>query len=132
MIEIDKESSRVRVGRVPRPDHLILQQVSGLRSSRRVLGRRVAGWTGARGETRDAIFELDSWTLRFFMIDVSGCRPGGIALIQPDLIEAASWDQRALRIAIAHVEVLSEPDIDVGRTELDPKHLPSRPRSTLH
>jgi uncharacterized protein YrrD len=87
----------------------VSEEVRSLRSSRQVMGCDVAAWTGALGTTGDAVIETDSWLLLFLVVDAGNWCPGGVVLIQPQLVESAQWEERTIDVAVAHVEVLTSP-----------------------
>jgi hypothetical protein len=70
-----------------------------VRSSHEVLGCAVSGWNRTIGRADDAIFETDSWVLRYFLIDGGALCKGAVVLIPPALIEDARWEERALLVA---------------------------------
>jgi hypothetical protein len=87
----------------------VREDVGGLRSSRHVMGCDVAAWTGALGTAEDAVIEMDSWLLLFLVVDAGEWCPGGVVLVQPQLVTSAKWEEGTIDVAITHVEALTSP-----------------------
>jgi hypothetical protein len=105
--EIDIEEGVITVARLSASSIELAESRDYLRSSRDVIGCNVSGWSGAIGRTEDAIFETDSWELRFLLIDASELCNGAVVLLQPGLIDEVRWEQSSLHAAVTRLEVLS-------------------------
>jgi hypothetical protein len=114
---IDVDEGCLLVDRLPVAGAVCVPQLQSLRSLRQMLDCDVAGWTGAIGRTEDVVYDIDSWALRFLLIDAGIWRPDTVVLICPNLIDEAHWDRQSLRIAVTHREVLEMPDMDVESAE---------------
>lgn len=110
--DIDAEEGCVLVGCLSPRDCASAAPHRNIRSSHEVLGCAVSGWNGAIGCTEDAIFETDSWVLRFLLIDGGGLCNGAVVLLQPALIDEVAWDEGLLRVTDSGVAVLSGDDAD--------------------
>jgi hypothetical protein len=110
--DIDAEEGCILVGRLSPRDCAPAAPHRNIRSSHEVLGCAVSGWNGTIGCTEDAIFETDSWVLRFLLINGAGLCNGAVVLLQPALIDELLWDEGSLRVTDPSVAVLCGDDAD--------------------
>lgn len=110
--EIDEEESCVLVDWLSPRDCASAAPHRNIKSWHEVLECSVSGWSGTIGRPEDAIFETDSWVLRFLLIDGGGSCNGAVVLLQSALIEQALWDEGSLRVADSPVAVLCGDDVD--------------------
>jgi hypothetical protein len=104
--EIDAEEGWIRVDQLSPRDCASAAPHRNVRSWHEVLGCAVSAWSGTIGSPTDAIFEIESWVLRFLLIDDGGLCNGAMVLLQPILIDEMLWDQSSLRVTSSSFTVL--------------------------
>jgi len=88
-----------------------------LRSAAEVKGYAVNGIDakeGRFGKVKDFLFDLDTWTLRYFVIDTIKYLPSKKVLISPEWVRSVDWAQREININITKDQVRSAPEYDTS------------------
>lgn len=83
-----------------------------LRSANEVDGYHIEAVDGAIGHVDDFIFDDESWSLRYFIVDTRDWLPGRHVLISTDWVERVSWGERKAYVALTRDEVRNSPEYD--------------------
>lgn len=88
-------------------------QVGGdvhLRSAREVRGYHIQGSDDAIGHVDDFIVDDATWGVRYLVIDTSNWWLGKKVLVSPDWIDAVSWEDRKVHVAMSRHAVKNSPE----------------------
>jgi hypothetical protein len=80
-----------------------------LRSSAEVIGYGVEARDGAIGHIHDLLFDPQSWTIRYAVVDTGHWLPGRQVLIAPQWLEHIDWAARRARVRATRAAVESSP-----------------------
>jgi hypothetical protein len=83
-----------------------------LRSASEVDGYHIEAVDGSIGHIDDFIFNDETWSLRYFVVDTRNWLPGRHVLISTDWVDRVSWEQRKAYVALTREEVRSSPEYD--------------------
>jgi hypothetical protein len=83
-----------------------------LRSLKSVLGFAATTAYNYIGELDDFLFDDQSWSVAYGVVDVGDWLLGRKALISPSAFEQVSRESHALRIGLSRQEIESSPDLD--------------------
>jgi uncharacterized protein YrrD len=64
-----------------------------LRSIQKVIGYHIQAQDGTLGHVEDFILDVDTWTIRYLIVNTNNWWPGKKILISPTWIESISWKQ---------------------------------------
>jgi uncharacterized protein YrrD len=70
---------------------------------------------GDIGSVDDVLFEDDSWTIRYLVVDTGKWLTGRKVLLSPVAVRDIAWGQRRLRVRFTREQVRSSPDIDTDK-----------------
>jgi len=88
-------------------------QVAGdvhLRSANEVRGYHIQGSDDAIGHVDDFIVDDETWGVRYLVIDTSNWWLGKKVLVSPDWIDAVSWEERKVHVAMSRDAVKNSPE----------------------
>lgn len=83
-----------------------------LRSANEVRGYRVKTLkddTGPFGHVEDFMFDIETWTLRYFVIDTTNFLPGKKVLISPEWVDSINWEQDEFNVRLSKDAIKSAP-----------------------
>jgi hypothetical protein len=86
--------------------------VCHLRSAREVRGYRIDATDGEIGHVEELIAEVETWILRYMVVDTRNWLPGRKVLVAPAWINGVSWSDRAVRVDLTRELVRASPEYD--------------------
>ncbi len=77
-------------------------------------GCKVAETDGELGEIKDFYFDIDDWTLRYFVVETGNWLRRRRVLIAPDAIDKPAFtaDRGELRVKLTQEQIRNSPDVD--------------------
>jgi uncharacterized protein YrrD len=81
-----------------------------LRSSHEVTGYHIQAENGEIGHVEDFIFDDESWTIRYLIVNTSNWWAGKKVLISPLWIEHVSWTERTVSVELTRETVKLAPE----------------------
>jgi hypothetical protein len=84
-----------------------------LRSSKEVLGYRIAARDGDIGHVDDFVVDDASWRLRYLVVDTARFLSGKKVIVSPLWIEEVVWPQRKVTLGLSKASVESCPEFDL-------------------
>ena len=94
------------------PDHPIKPQDPHLRSTAEVTGYHFQASDGEIGHVADFVIDVDTWTIRYLILDTRNWWPGKQVLISPRWIEKVSWEESKVSIVVTREQVKQAPAFD--------------------
>ena len=88
---------------------------SHLRSSKEVIGYEIMATDGPIGSVENFVFDDESWTIRYVVVDTRKWLPGKHVLLAPEWIDGVSWSEREVYVKVARQTVETSPEYDVSR-----------------
>jgi len=70
---------------------------------------------GDIGSVHDVLFDDESWTIRYLVIDTGKWLPGRKVLLSPCAVRAIAWGQRQISVDLTREEVKNSPHIDTDK-----------------
>src|SRR5262245_4161325 len=67
---------------------------------------------GDIGSVHDALFDDESWTIRYLVVDTGTWLPGRQVLISPMSVRQADWSERRLLVGLTREQVEHSPSLD--------------------
>lgn len=83
-----------------------------LRSAREVKGYRIGASDGEIGQVHDLLFDVESWMLRYVVVDTRVWLPGRKVLLSTSWVEAVDWTQRELQVDLSKDQIKASPEFD--------------------
>lgn len=83
-----------------------------LRSIDDLLGFEVQARNGEKGEVTDVYFDDDSWTVRYFVVEIGSWLSGERVLIAPDVVGVPDYDEEVLPINLTGEQIENAPELD--------------------
>jgi len=83
-----------------------------LRSSQDVTGHHVEALDGEIGHVADFILDVDTWTLRYLVIDTTNWWPGKKVLVSPHWIENINWGLSKVFVNLSRKSIQNSPGFD--------------------
>jgi len=80
-----------------------------------LLDLNVAAPDGDIGTVADVLFEDDSWTIRYLVVDTGKWLTGRKVLLSPVAVRDVAWGQRRLRVRLTREQVRNSPDVDTDK-----------------
>jgi sporulation protein YlmC with PRC-barrel domain len=71
---------------------------SKLRSMKEVTGYDIVARDGSIGHVEDFLFDDESWTVRYIIVDTKNWWPGKKVLVAPDSITQVNWNEETVHI----------------------------------
>jgi len=87
-----------------------------LRSVREVTGYHIQATDGEIGHVEDFVFDDESWSIRYTVVDTRNWLPGRKVLVAPAWVKSIRWDERKVHV-----------DMSRGSIEKGPEYDPSEP-----
>jgi hypothetical protein len=99
------------------PPHPVDMQGSGatLRSTREVIGYYIQAMDGPIGHVEDFLIDLDTWHIRYMVVDTRNWLPGRKVLVSPTWIEQISWEATQVAVALPRDRIKNSPEFDPTR-----------------
>jgi hypothetical protein len=88
-----------------------------LRSVQEVTGYSILATDAQLGHVEDFLVEVESWKIRYMVVDTRALLPGKKVLVAPLWIDRISWSERAVRVDLSADRIRSAPAFD-KRTDL--------------
>jgi hypothetical protein len=86
-----------------------------LRSTEDVRGHRLTTTDGDLGHVEDVLVEDLTWRIRYLDVDTRHWWPGKHVLVAPEWIEAVSWGDSAVHVALSSDTIRHAPAYDASR-----------------
>lgn len=83
-----------------------------LRQAKDILGYKIRARDGEIGQVDDLLFDDESWTVRYFVVETGGWLDRKRVLIAPEAVERPDWPVRELPVTLSQEQVRTSPDID--------------------
>lgn len=83
-----------------------------LRATGEVTGYRVHASDGEIGHVGDFIVEMETWAIRYVVVDTRNWWPGKKVLLPPAWIESVSWPEAAIRVDLQREVIRNGPEWD--------------------
>lgn len=83
-----------------------------LRSAQHVTGYHIEADDGMIGHVEDFLLDVQSWALRYFIVDTRNWLPGRHVLLGTDWIDEVSWDKRVVRVPQTRDAIRDSPEWD--------------------
>jgi uncharacterized protein YrrD len=83
-----------------------------LRNITSLLGASILAKDGTIGYLRDALFDDQSWVIRYFIVETGSWFSGKRVLLSPMIFREPDWGKRTLPIDLTIEEVRRSPDVD--------------------
>ena len=94
-----------------------------LRSFASVSGYHVEATDGTIGHIADYLFDDDTWTLRYLVIDTGNWLPGKRVVISSEWVERVSWNERKAYVSMSKQSIRDAPEYDRDLTIRDTPEL---------
>jgi hypothetical protein len=94
---------------------------SSLRSAKEVVGYRIHADDGAIGHVEDLLVEIESWDIRYAVVDTRNWLPGRKVLLSPTWIERVTWAESELRVMLSKEVIRNSPKYEPS-TRVDRKY----------
>jgi len=85
---------------------------SNLRSSSQIMGYTVAATDGEVGEVKDVIIDIDTWKVRYLVLDVGNWLSGRQVIVDTDWVEHFSYDDKTAHVSLAKDQIKEAPAFD--------------------
>ena len=83
-----------------------------LRNFTSLLGASILAKDGPIGHLRDALFDDQSWVIRYFVVETGSWFSGRRVLLSPMIFREPDWGKRVLPVDLTIDEVRQSPDVD--------------------
>ncbi len=83
-----------------------------LRSVNEVCGYSIKAQDDTFGSVKDMIFDNDTWTIRYLVIDTVKWIPSKNVLISPDWVSEINWGENLINIELTKEQIKSSPEYD--------------------
>ncbi len=83
-----------------------------LRSTNEVIGYRIEAMDGEIGHVEDFIVDVDTWIIRYLVIDTRNWLPGKKVLIVPQWAEEINWTATRVYLNLTRQAVKNSPEYD--------------------
>jgi hypothetical protein len=85
-------------------------EIANLRSIQEVLGYQIEARDGEIGYIEDFIFDDESWTLQYMVINTGGWLPGKRVLLAPSWVQQVNWNESEVRVDLNRETVKNSPE----------------------
>lgn len=83
-----------------------------LRSARHVTGYEISARDGMLGKVKDFLFDDESWTVRYLVVDSGTWLPGRRVLIRPATVGQPDWERGVFPVGLSREQVEKAPGIE--------------------
>ena len=90
-----------------------------LRSCAAVSGYHIQATDGGIGHVDDYLFDDDTWSIRYLIIDTRNWLPGKRVVISSEWVDRVSWNERKAYIAMSRQSIRDAPEYDRDLTIRD-------------
>jgi hypothetical protein len=87
-----------------------------LKSTRSVVGYHIEALDGHFGHVEDFLFDEETWTIRYLVIDTRNWLPGKRVLVAPEWVDAISWENEKLFLHLPSEKVKQSPEYNPEKT----------------
>ena len=84
-----------------------------LRSTSKVSGYHIRALDGEIGHVVDFLVDVDSWAIRYLIVDTHNWWPGGKVLVAPEWISNVSWDESKVHVDLSRDDLKQSPPYPV-------------------
>ena len=81
-----------------------------LRSTNDVSGHHIQGTDGEIGHVEDFFIDVQTWTIRYLIVDTHNWWPGKKILVSPQWIERISWGERKVFVNLLRETIKNSPE----------------------
>ncbi len=81
-----------------------------VRSVKEVSGYHIAATDGEIGHVEDFLFDDETWSIRYLVVDTSNWIGGRTILLPPDWVSRVDWPQRRVYVDVSREAVRRSPD----------------------
>jgi hypothetical protein len=90
-----------------------LEQSKGdphLRSMRELIGYRISAEDQVFGHVENLIFDDETWTIRYLVVDIKNWWPSKSVLLAPDWVKSISWLDREIHVDLTAKKIRNSPE----------------------
>ncbi len=87
-----------------------------LRSANGILGHSLQGADGKLGRLHDVVFDDQTWTVRYIVVDTGGWLTGRQVLISPVAFGRPDWQRKQIPVSLTREQVENSPPISSDET----------------
>ncbi|MBL9207297.1 MAG: PRC-barrel domain-containing protein [Opitutaceae bacterium] len=87
-----------------------------LRSTNEVMGYRIAATDGDIGHVEDFLIDVETWRIRYLVVDTRNWWPGKKVVVAPAWIRDVSWDKSSVAIDLTRTAIKNSPPYEPGQT----------------
>jgi hypothetical protein len=81
-----------------------------LRSTNDVSGHHIQGTDGEIGHVADFFIDVQTWTIRYLIVDTHNWWPGKKVLVSPQWIDRISWGERKVFVNLLRETIKQSPE----------------------
>jgi hypothetical protein len=70
---------------------------------------------GDSGHVKDFVFEDESWSVRYVVVDTRHWLPGKRVLISPEWIDSIRWDEKKVHVNMSRESIRNGPEFDPSK-----------------
>lgn len=85
-----------------------------LQATSDVFDYKVSATDGVFGNVSDLLIELESWAIRYLVVDTNSWLPSKHVVVSPAWVDGISWEQHAFLFNVSKDEIKSAPDFHEG------------------
>jgi len=89
---------------------------SHLRSAKEITGYHVSASDDAIGHVEELLVDIDSWEIRYFVVDTKNWWPGKKVLVAPQWFTDVSWAEKTVHVSLTRDQVQKSPSYDPSET----------------
>jgi len=86
-----------------------------LRSVKTLQGYTIRATDGELGQADQFLFDDQTWTIRYLVVDTGGWLTQRLVLVSPIAIKAARWDEQVIDVELTRQQIEQSPDIDADQ-----------------
>ncbi len=86
-----------------------------LRSVKALKRFSIAALDDELGRVHDVLFDGQSWTIRYLVVETGGWLLGRQVLVSPISIQGIEWEQEVVRVALTREQVENSPAVDAAK-----------------
>ncbi len=95
--------------RIPQPNELERSH-NALRSSKEVSGYHIRSLDGEIGHITDFLFDVETWTIRYLVLDTRNWLPGKKVLLSPDWATRIDWPKQIVTFDLTQDQIQNAPE----------------------
>jgi hypothetical protein len=83
-----------------------------LRSTKQVIGYHIQATDGEIGHVEDFVFDDETWTIRYLVVNTQNWLPGKSVLVSPQWVKEVSWAERKVHLDLKRGVIEESPEFD--------------------